>query len=292
VNNSELFSKRLLNWRARCNYTQTQAAALLGVGRSYYSQLENGREAGPLLLAKFEREVNLSEHEGTSRVNEGAETPRSRLKAAREQANMSVAELSKATGYAIGVLQALEDGGARISEKCADKLASVLPISTEDLLGGGESLRVFSEDGTQGIVGQKPNLKLMNVKARYVPLLSFAQAGRADVAALDEGYTGEAFIAFDVPDAKAFALRIEGDSMTPFINQGDVVILSPGSALRRGDEVVVQTIEGECFCKVWGGIVGGMVTLSSHNPQHPPFTLPQSHIAWVYPVIQTSKTRR
>ncbi len=246
-----------------------------------------------MVVAKFEREVSISEHEETPRLTESHGTPRERLKAAREQAGMSIAQLAKATGYQIGVLQSLEDNGARISEKCAAKLASVLPVSADELLSGGDSLRVYSEDGSHGIIGQRPNLTLHgDIRARYVPLLSFAQAGRTDVSALDEGWGGEAFIAFDVPDPKAFALRIEGESMTPSITPGDVVIVSPAATLRRGDEVVVKTVDGECFCKVWGGVENGVVTLISHNPLHPQFTISQNQIAWVYPVIQTTKRRR
>jgi phage repressor protein C with HTH and peptisase S24 domain len=128
------------------------------------------------------------------------------------------------------------------------------------------------------------------VKGRYVPLLSFAQAGRTDLSALDEGWTGEGFIAFDVPDRKAFALRIEGDSMQPVISPGDVVVVSPAATLRRGDEVVVKMLDGETFCKVWGGVSKGMVDLISHNAAT--FSVHQDQIAWVYPVIQTTKRRR
>lgn len=280
-----------------------QSLEALAEAVGYSLRTLRGVKYGEVKLSRFMRDainkavsvhtkMELEKTPILENVKESYAGPRSRLKTAREQAGMSIGELSKATGYQIGVLQALEDGGARISEKCADKLASVLPISAEDLLGGGESLRVFSDDGAHGIIGQRPNMTLENVKARYVPLLSFAQAGRTDLGALDEGWTGEAFIAFDVADPKAFALRIEGDSMVPAINPGDVVIASPASSIRRGDEVVVRTIDGECFCKLWGGVSGDIVTLSSHNPLHKSFTLHQQQIAWVYPVVQTSKTRR
>jgi phage repressor protein C with HTH and peptisase S24 domain len=80
--------------------------------------------------------------------------------------------------------------------------------------------------------------------------------------------------------------------MQPAISPGDVVVVSPAATIRRGDEVVVRTIDGECFCKVWGGVSGGIATLISHNANHAAFTVPVSQIAWVYPVVQLTKRRR
>jgi phage repressor protein C with HTH and peptisase S24 domain len=63
-------SARLKAWRARRDLTQLAAAQALGVTRSYYSQLENGRRSAGLLADKFA----LLEHQpGPLRVNNNRE---------------------------------------------------------------------------------------------------------------------------------------------------------------------------------------------------------------------------
>ena len=44
-----------------------------------------------------------------------------------------------------------------------------------------------------------------------------------------------------VNDEHAYALEISGDSMTPAYRDGDVIVVSPGAPIRRGDRVVVKT---------------------------------------------------
>jgi SOS-response transcriptional repressor LexA len=53
VNKNKKFSETLRGWRVAHNWRQERAAQELGVGRSYYSQLENGREPGSFLIERF-----------------------------------------------------------------------------------------------------------------------------------------------------------------------------------------------------------------------------------------------
>ena|ERR1017187_3954397 len=55
MNENESFSDRLKRWRVtKMDWTQPQAAKCIGIGRSYYSELENGREPGEYLRLRFE----------------------------------------------------------------------------------------------------------------------------------------------------------------------------------------------------------------------------------------------
>src|SRR3954447_12824564 len=44
-----------------------------------------------------------------------------------------------------------------------------------------------------------------------------------------------------VDDDNAYALEVTGDSMEPLYRDGDILIVSPNSAPRKGDRVVVRT---------------------------------------------------
>jgi len=48
-----------------------------------------------------------------------------------------------------------------------------------------------------------------------------------------------------VNDEHAFALEISGEALSPLYRDGDVVLVSPGATIRRGDRVVVKPREGE-----------------------------------------------
>src|SRR5512146_949726 len=88
--------------------------------------------------------------------------------------------------------------------------------------------------------------------AQAVPLIGFAEAGAGGF--FDDGGfpvgKGWEEIAFpSVTDEHAYALEISGDSMKPAYRSGDVIIVSPGAAVRKGDRVVVKTRDGEVMVK-------------------------------------------
>src|SRR3954449_949247 len=85
-----------------------------------------------------------------------------------------------------------------------------------------------------------------------VPLLGFAQAGAGGFFT-DGGFpVGKGWDEVGLPsvnDEHAYALEIAGDSMKPAYRDGDVIVVSPGSPVRRGDRVVVKTTDGEVMVK-------------------------------------------
>src|ERR1700687_3226114 len=85
-----------------------------------------------------------------------------------------------------------------------------------------------------------------------VPLLGFAQAGAGGY--FDDGGfpAGKGWDEVGLPavnDEHAYALEISGDSMKPAYRDGDVIVVSPGTPIRRGDRVVVKTSGGEVMVK-------------------------------------------
>jgi phage repressor protein C with HTH and peptisase S24 domain len=83
--------------------------------------------------------------------------------------------------------------------------------------------------------------------AQTVPLLTLAQA--AQRGHFDEhGHpTGKGFDEIALPladDEQAFALEISGNAHEPAYRDGDVVVVSPSTGIRRGDRVVVKTGDG------------------------------------------------
>lgn len=76
-----------------------------------------------------------------------------------------------------------------------------------------------------------------------------------------QGYpTGEGWdeVLFpDVGDPHAFAMKVSDDSLIPVCRQGDLIIVSPTTELRRGDRAIVKTRKNR--------ILAGEVSLKSMN---------------------------
>ena len=128
--------------------------------------------------------------------------------------------------------------------------------------------------------------------SRTIPLIGFAQAGSGGF--FDDGGfpvgTGWEEVAFPgVADEKAYALEISGDSMLPLYRDGDTIIVSPTATVRRGDRVVVKTVEGEVLAKQLKRQTAKTVELASLNPDHADRSLSLSEIAFMARVIWASQ---
>ncbi len=130
------------------------------------------------------------------------------------------------------------------------------------------------------------------VPHRTIPLIGFAQAGRGGF--FDDGGfpvgTGWDEVSFpDGIDERVYALEISGDSMMPLYRDGDIIIVSPTSSVRRGDRVVVKTTDGEFMAKELKRRTARTVELRSLNPEHEDRILPVSDIAWMARIIWASQ---
>jgi len=128
--------------------------------------------------------------------------------------------------------------------------------------------------------------------ARSVPLIGFAEAGAGGY--FDDGGfpVGKGWdeIAFPaVSDEHAYALEISGESMMPAYRDGDVIIVSPGAPVRRGDRVVVRTKNGEVMVKELKRQTAKQVELKSLNADHPERTLSLDDVDWVARIVWASQ---
>lgn len=145
-------------------------------------------------------------------------------------------------------------------------------------------------------MGQKANITLPEgMTARYVPLISWAQAGTMQSFS-DETYQYEGYLAFNVTDRKSIAVTVRGDSMMPQYGEGDVVILYPSSEPRTGDLVIARLSEdngSDVMFKIFSSQQNGTkVILSSYNPAYPPLDYLREDFSWIYPAASVVKQLR
>ena len=125
-----------------------------------------------------------------------------------------------------------------------------------------------------------------------VPLLGFAQAGAGghfDDGGFPAGKGWDEVGLPSVNDEHAYALEISGDQMKPTYRDGDVIVVSPGTPIRRGDRVVVKTTGGEVMVKELKRRTAKTLELQSLHPNHVDRTLAAADVAWIARIVWASQ---
>ncbi|OAN50171.1 DNA-binding protein [Paramagnetospirillum marisnigri] len=125
-----------------------------------------------------------------------------------------------------------------------------------------------------------------------IPLIGFAQAGDRgffDDAGYPAGGGWDEIPFPEIGDPHSYALEVSGDSMEPLYRDGDVVIVSPGAGVRRGDRVVVRTTEGEVMVKQLVRLTAKRIDLASINPAHSGRSLASEEVAWMARILWASQ---
>jgi phage repressor protein C with HTH and peptisase S24 domain len=128
--------------------------------------------------------------------------------------------------------------------------------------------------------------------AQSVPLLGLAQAGSSghfDDSGFPTGKGWDEMALPSAPDAHAYALEVSGDSVRPAYRDGDIVVVSPGTAIRRGDRVVVKTTSGEVMVKELKRRTAKTLELASLNPSHADRVLAAEDVAWIARIVWASQ---
>jgi phage repressor protein C with HTH and peptisase S24 domain len=127
---------------------------------------------------------------------------------------------------------------------------------------------------------------------RSVPLIGLAQAGAGgffDDAGFPVGRGWDEIPFPAIDDEHAYALEISGDSMVPAYRDGDVILVSPGAPVRRGDRVVVKTRDGEVMAKELRRRTTRTIDLKSLNPDHPDRQLGADDVQWIARIVWASQ---
>ena len=139
---------------------------------------------------------------------------------------MKQVELSRATGLTDSQISSWYNGRYRPNAEAMTKIATALGVTTDFLLGKEEI----------------PIAKFTLPQFHDVPVLGSVAAGTPILAQED-------VIGTVMTDKDVFALKVKGDSMSPRIMDGDIVLVRQQDAAEDGDLVIVE-IDGEATCKV------------------------------------------
>ena len=125
-----------------------------------------------------------------------------------------------------------------------------------------------------------------------VPMLGFAQAahnGHFDDGGFPAGKGWDEVALPSVNDEHAYALEISGDQMKPAYRDGDIIVVSPGTPIRRGDRVVVKTKAGEVLLRELKRRTAKSLELQSLNASQPDRTFAAAEVQWIARIVWVSQ---
>lgn len=136
-------------------------------------------------------------------------------------------DICEATGFTDGQMSSWFNGRYRPNAEKMAQIAKCLGVSVDYLVGKEEMSPA----------------KLTKPRFKEIPVLGKVAAGVPLIA--QEDIIGSVFT-----DKNVFALRIKGDSMSPRIMDGDIVLVRRQDYAEDGD-IVIAMIEDEATCKVF-----------------------------------------
>ena len=208
-----------------------------------------------------------------------------RCRARREELGMSRAQLAAVLGVSLSAISNYETGVSFPKENLLLRLFDALQTDPNTLFqdhyrGGKDILsrsertliqrcRALSPRGREALLSvadtlcaAQEELLPAETEPRVIPLYhSSAAAGyAAPVFGEDFDYIP---VEDDVPPGAEFAVRIQGDSMTPFIEDGEIVYVNH-DPLQPGD-IGIFWLDGDMLCKQYHKDPAGVVYLFSLN---------------------------
>jgi phage repressor protein C with HTH and peptisase S24 domain len=125
-----------------------------------------------------------------------------------------------------------------------------------------------------------------------VPMLGLAQAGSGghfDDSGFPAGKGWDEVALPGAGDEHAYALEISGDALKPAYRDGDVIVVSPGTPIRRGDRVVVKIFDGEMMVKELKRRTAKTLELQSLNPAQADHALEADDVEWIARIVWASQ---
>lgn len=128
--------------------------------------------------------------------------------------------------------------------------------------------------------------------SQSVPLLALAQAGNSGHFDENGSPAGRGWDEVALPqatDEHVYALEISGEAMKPAYRDGDIIVVSPGTPIRRGDRVVLRTSDGEVMVKELKRRTARALELASLNPAQADRTIDADDVAWIARIVWVSQ---
>lgn len=130
------------------------------------------------------------------------------------------------------------------------------------------------------------------VPAQRIPVIRLARAGENGFfgpGGRPSGNGWDELIFPRIGDPGAYGLEVTGDELTPFYRDGDILIVSPGANIRRGDRVVVRIRSGQTMLCVLQRQTARKVEVSGLKSTEPERHLDIDEVDWMARIVWASQ---
>jgi repressor LexA len=208
-----------------------------------------------------------------------------RIRIARENKEMDQGTLSRKVDVAMRTLQRWEKGDQVPDGQYLLKLAKSMGVRPEWLLTGDGEMYPSQHSQSNIIPFYKDKL-IDNVSLVEIPLLSTVPAGKTNAMFYPDHV--DRYVTVDnLKDRSAFALVVKGNSMSPKIEDGDIVVISPQQDVRTGDICVIRVNDEDVLKKI--KIDDHYVHLIPLNTDFEPLSVRKKDISFMGKVVKVIK---
>lgn len=204
------------------------------------------------------------------------------FKRRRKELGMTQQELALSVGWDAGNISRVERGEQQITEDRIFAIARALNLQ----LALNPAAHRVAENGALYDTATSTS----GPAKREVPIVGNTTGGTGgywEELGYPTGF-GDGFLDIPSSDPNAYGLRVRGNSMSPRMYEGEVILVEPGRQCSPGDDVVVRTAEGQVMVKVFISRRNGQITLGSiSNDERLVFTADQiQHMHFVAGVFR------
>lgn len=181
------------------------------------------------------------------------------VRSLREEKGLTQEDLAKKCGYANYTSIAKIESGRPVSQKIIIKLANALDVSPVYLLGWEDNKsndHDISNDHTE--------------KGFKVPVLGYV-AGGIPIEQITEILDYEELSIDMKCKGEFFGLKIKGNSMSPRISDGDVVIVRKQNNIENGEIAIIAVNGDEATCKKVNVLDNGIMLIPLNAAYEPIF---------------------
>jgi len=209
-----------------------------------------------------------------------------RIKQARENKEIDQVDLAGRVGVVARTLQRWEKGEQVPGGDDLMELAKATGARAEWLLTG-EGEMYFTPVTPPNVIQLHREKLTKGIQLVNIPVLSSVPAGKT--AAMFHPEHVERYVTVDnIRDPNAFALVVKGTSMSPKIEDGDIVVVSPRHEVRNGDICVIRVNDEDVLKKI--KLEEQYVHLIPLNPVFEPVTVRKRDITFIWKVVKVIKS--
>lgn len=210
---------------------------------------------------------------------EQARTLGDAIRALRERIGLTQGDAGKAIGITRQAWQNYEAGNrqAILRSDLQDEIARALGVSREDIL------RERDRRLGQSSMSEGPQEPFKNVTAYELAVLGRVRASPVGPQIYDAGELEQIVDVSWMFGPSARTLRVAGDSMTGYVESGDLVIYDTSQWPRRGEGCVVELNNGDIYVKEYGGTAQGVLKVRQRFPEEE-LSFPLDQVRGVYTV--------